>query len=45
MQQPNELEIFLYYLQDKIQDCYKFETNQAIQRFLEDMEGSGKDDR
>lgn len=36
-----ELERFLYYLQYKIQECYKFETNQAIQRFLEEMKGSG----
>lgn len=36
-----ELERFLYYLQDKVQECYKFETNQAIQRFLEEMKGSG----
>ena len=30
-----ELENFLYYLQDKIKECYKQETKQAIDRFLE----------
>ncbi len=29
-----ELENFLYYLQDKVQDCYKEETELAIRRFL-----------
>ena len=32
-----ELENFLYYLQDKIQECYKQETKQAIDRFLESL--------
>ena len=32
-----ELENFLYYLQDKIQECYKQETKQAIDRFLNDL--------
>lgn len=40
MQQIREVEQFLYYLQDKVQEYYKFETNQAIQRFLEEMKGS-----
>ncbi len=31
-----ELEKFLDYLQDKVQDCYKEETKIAIQRFLEE---------
>lgn len=30
------LEKFLYYLQDKVQDCYKEETKIAIKRFLEE---------
>lgn len=29
-----ELEKFLNYLQDKVQDCYKKETEQAIKEFL-----------
>ena len=37
-----QLENFLYYLQDKIQDCYKFETKQAIQRFLEEIKNNNK---
>ena len=36
-----ELEQLLHYLQDKVQDCYKYETSQAIQRYLKEMKGSG----
>lgn len=32
-----DLEQFLYYLQDKVQDCYKEETKTAIKRFLEEL--------
>lgn len=32
-----DLENFLYYLQDKVQDCYKEETKIAIKRFLEEL--------
>lgn len=32
-----ELEKFLNYLQDKVQDCYKKETEQAIKEFLKDI--------
>ncbi len=32
-----ELENFLYYLQDKVQDCYKEETKVAIENFLEEV--------
>lgn len=32
-----ELENFLEYLQDKIEDCYKQETAQAIAEFLKDV--------
>lgn len=32
-----ELENMLYYLQDKVQDCYKEETKIAIERFLEEL--------
>lgn len=28
------LENFLYYLQDKVCDCYKIETSNAIENFL-----------
>ena len=35
-----DLKQFLYYMQDKIQECYKTETNQAIKRFLKEIEGS-----
>lgn len=35
----NELEQLLYYLQDKTQECYKFEAKQAINRFLENLRG------
>lgn len=31
-----KLERFLDYLQDKVEDCYKEETKQAIKRFLEE---------
>ncbi len=37
MNNINELENFLYYLQDKIKDCYKQETKQAIDRFLKEF--------
>lgn len=30
----DELEIFLMYLQDKVEKCYKEETKIAINRFL-----------
>lgn len=29
-----KLENFLYYLQDKVEDCYKEETRKAIEEFL-----------
>lgn len=32
-----EIENFLYYLQDKVEECYKQETKQAISRFLEEI--------
>lgn len=32
-----ELEKLLNYLQDKVQDCYKKETEQAIKEFLKDI--------
>ena len=35
-----ELETFLYYLQDKIKECYKQETKQAIDRFLKDLKSN-----
>lgn len=35
MNDIQELENFLYYLQDKVKECYKEETKQAIERFLE----------
>lgn len=31
-----KLERFLDYLQAKVEDCYKYETAKAIERFLED---------
>ena len=31
-----KLERFLDYLQDKVEDCYKEETEMAIKRFLEE---------
>lgn len=31
-----ELENFLEYLNDKVQDCYKKETTEAIKDFLEE---------
>lgn len=31
-----KLERFFDYLQDKVEDCYKEETAQAIKRFLEE---------
>lgn len=34
MVSKSELEKFLNYLQDKVQDCYKKETKQAIKEFL-----------
>lgn len=37
-----DLEYFLYYLQDKVEQCYKTETLIAIKRFLEDLKGSDK---
>ena len=33
-EQKEELKIFLEYLQDKIEDCYSKETEQAIKNFL-----------
>ena len=32
-----DLENFLYYLQDKVQECYKEETKIAIEKFLEEL--------
>lgn len=32
-----ELEKFLNYLQDKIEDCYKKETSMAIKEFLKEV--------
>lgn len=31
-----KLERFLDYLQDKVEQCYKYETAKAIDRFLEE---------
>lgn len=28
---------FLYYIQDKVQDCYKFETSKAIDTFIKSL--------
>ncbi len=32
-----EIENILYYLQDKVEECYKQETKQAISKFLEEI--------
>lgn len=32
-----ELESFLNYLQDKIEDCYKAETEKAIKEYLKEL--------
>lgn len=32
-----ELEKFLYYLEDKVQDCYKKEVSIAIKEFLKEL--------
>ena len=32
-----ELEKFLNYLSDKVQDCYKKEVEQSIKEFLKDL--------
>lgn len=32
------LEQFLYYLQEKIEDCYKFETKKSIERLIEELQ-------
>ena len=37
MVSKKELEKFLNYLQDKVEDCYKKETDQAIKDFLKDI--------
>lgn len=37
MVSKKELEKFLNYLQDKVEDCYKKETAQAIKDFLKDI--------
>lgn len=34
--EKEKLKRFLDYLQDKVEDCYKEETAQAIKRFLEE---------
>ena len=34
-EQKKELELFLEYLQDKVEECYNKETEQAIKEFLE----------
>ncbi len=34
-----ELERFLEYLQDKIEDCYKAETERAIKEYLKEIKG------
>lgn len=43
-EQEKTIEQFLYYLQDKVQECYKSETEQAIQRFLEEINGGVLDE-
>lgn len=37
MLSKEEIENILYYLQDKVKECYKQETKQAISRFLEEI--------
>lgn len=37
MVSKKELEKFLNHLQDKVEDCYKKETEQAIKEFLKDI--------
>ena len=37
MVSKKELEKFLNYLQDKVEGCYKKETDQAIKDFLKDI--------
>ena len=37
MVSKKELEKFLNHLQDKVQDCYKKETDQAIKEFLKNI--------
>ena len=37
MLSKKEIENILYYLQDKVEECYKQETKQAIDRFLEEI--------
>lgn len=37
MVSKKELEKFLNHLQDKVQDCYKKETEQSIKDFLKDI--------
>jgi hypothetical protein len=32
-----ELEKFLNYLQDKVEDCYKAETEKAIKEYLKEL--------
>lgn len=34
MMKKEELEMFLEYLLDKVEDCYKNECKQSIERFL-----------
>lgn len=35
-----ELERLLEYLQDKVEDCYKKETERAIQEYLKEIGGN-----
>ena len=37
MKNKGDLEKFLNYLQDKVEYCYKKETEQAIKEFLKDI--------
>lgn len=37
-----ELEKFLMYLEDKVQECYKKEVSFAIKEFLKEYENNGK---
>jgi hypothetical protein len=35
-----DLENFMDYLQDKVEDCYKAETQRAIKEYLAELEGA-----
>lgn len=34
-----ELENFLYFLNDKVEECYKKETDRAVEEYLKEIKG------